>query len=277
MMSRPVAILDSGIGGLPYLSWLQEHLPLESLVYVADAAAFPYGEKTPDQVRATVVALGRALVERYDAKLLLVACNTASVLALDAVRAALSIPVVGVVPAVKTAAGLGTGTLGVLATPRTLEDGYWEALVAQFAPGRRVKGFAAPDLVRLVEEGAPAAHRESLLADWARRLQGEGVDSVVLGCTHYLHLAGDLQRLLGPGVSVVDSRDGVGRRVASVLEDRGLLAGFRGDADRFHFTAQPGWGPGVLGPLEVRYRDWAHRFALEYAGSWVLDPAGADR
>jgi len=272
-----VAILDSGIGGLPYLSWIQEHLPQEALVYVADAAAFPYGEKTPDQVRATVVALGRALVERYDAKLLLVACNTASVLALDAVRSALTIPVVGVVPAVKTAATLGTGTLGVLATPRTVEDGYWETLVAQFAPGRRVKGFAAPDLVRLVEEGAPVADREILLSAWARKLQGEGVDSVVLGCTHYLHLAADLQRLLGPSVSVVDSRDGVGRRVASVLEDRGLLAGSRTDADKFHFSAQAGWGPEVLGPLEVRYRDWARKFQLAYAGPWVLEAAGAVR
>jgi glutamate racemase len=275
MTSRPVAVLDSGIGGLPYLSWIQEHLPLETLVYVADAAAFPYGEKTPDAVRQTVVALGRALVGRDNPKLLVVACNTASVLALDALRSALPIPVVGVVPAVKTAAGRGTGTLGVLATPRTVEDGYWEGLVAQFAPGRRVKGYAAPDLVRLVEEGAPPAGREALLAGWAQKLRSDGVDSVVLGCTHYLHLAADLQRLLGPGVSVVDSREGVGRRVASVLADQGLLASEKTGSDRFSFTAQPGWGPDVLGPLEVRYRSWAGQFGLEYSGPWVLEAAGA--
>lgn len=267
MTSRPVAVLDSGIGGLPYLSWLQEHLPQEFLVYAADTAGFPYGEKTPDQVRATVLSLAHALVERYDPKLLLVACNTASVLALDALRSVLTIPVVGVVPAVKSAAGRGTGTLGVLATPRTVEDGYWERLVEEFAPGRPVKGYAAPDLVRLVEEGGD---REALLASWAKRLKADGVDSVVLGCTHYLHLAADLERHMGPGVAVVDSRDGVGRRVASVLAEAGMLSSARPRADLFHFTARPEWSPVTLEALEARYRLWAQRFHLEYAGPWVV-------
>ncbi len=273
MTSRPVAVLDSGIGGLPYLSWLQTNLPREVLVYVADSANFPYGEKTPDQVREAVTVLGRALVNRYDPKLLLVACNTASVLALDALRAALPIPVVGVVPAVKTAAAVGSGTLAVLATPRTVEDGYWENLVNQFAPGRRVKGYAAPDLVTLVEEGAPWEVRESLLAGWARRLLDDDVDAVVLGCTHYLHLADDLRRHLGPEVSLVDSRDGVGRRVGRLLEEQGALASIRSGPDLFHFSVRRAWGPERLVPLEVRYRQWASRFALTYAGPWVLEGA----
>lgn len=264
--SRPVAVLDSGIGGLPYLSWLQTHLPSESLVYVADTAHFPYGEKTPDQVRQAVVGLAQALQERYDPKLLLVACNTASVLALDALRAALSIPVVGVVPAVKTAAALGNGTLGVLATPRTVEDGYWERLVDEFAPGRPVQGYAAPDLVRLVEEGGD---RETLLAAWAQRLKADGVDSVVLGCTHYLHLADDLGRHLGPEVAVVDSRDGVGRRVAAVLTEGGLLSATRTEPDRFHFSARAEWSGDRLHHLEERYQPWAQRFHLVYSGPWI--------
>lgn len=270
MTSRPVAVLDSGIGGLPYLSWLQTHLPLETLIYVADAANFPYGEKTPDQVRAAVVALARALVERYDPKLLLVACNTASVLALEALRAVLTIPVVGVVPAVKSGAALGEGTLAVLATPRTVENDYWENLVREFAPDRRVKGYAAPDLVTLVEEGAEVAAKERLLGSWARRLRDDGVDTVVLGCTHYLHLAEDLRRHLGPSVHLVDSRDGVGRRVGQVLEDRGLLAASRGGVDRFHFSARTDWSAAHVASLEERYRGWAARFSLEYAGPWVV-------
>ena len=273
MTSRPVAVLDSGIGGLPYLSWLQTNLPQEPLVYVADNANFPYGEKTPEQVRAVVTQLGQALVERYDPKVLLVACNTASVLALEALRAALSIPVVGVVPAVKTAATLGTGTLAVLATPRTVENDYWENLVREYAPNRRVKGYAAPELVKLVEEGASDATRQALLTDWARRFHDDGVDAVVLGCTHYLHLAEDLRRHLGPGVALVDSRDGVGRRVARILEDRGLLAATRDGPDLFHFTAREEWDEGAVALLETRYREWARRFGLEYAGPWVL--AGA--
>lgn len=268
MASRPVAVLDSGIGGLPYLTWIQEHLPSEPLVYVADAANFPYGEKTPDRVRQVVIDLALALVDRYDPKLLLVACNTASVLALDGLRAALSIPVVGVVPAVKTGAGLGTNTLAVLATPRTVEDGYWENLVRQFAPDRAVKGYAAPDLVRLVEEGAPDETKEAILADWARRLDSDGVDAVVLGCTHYLHLAADLVRHLGPSIAVVDSRDGVGRQVERVLRDQGLLSTGRSDPDRFHFTSRRDWTPSHLEALEIRYRPWAGRFHLDYAGPW---------
>lgn len=268
MNSSPVAVLDSGIGGLPYLSWLQEHLPREQLVYAADAAGFPYGEKTPDEVRATVLALGHAFVQRYQPKLLLVACNTASVLALDALRSALPIPVVGVVPAVKTAAHLGSGTLGVLATPRTVEDGYWERLVDEFAPGRPVKGYAAPDLVRLVEEGGD---RADILAAWVDRLRADGVDSLVLGCTHYLHLADDLARRLGPAVSVVDSRDGVGRRVAAVLKEHGLEASAHPGPDRFHFTSKHDWSDRHLEILEARYRGWAQRFHLDYAGPWAVE------
>jgi glutamate racemase len=269
MKSRPVAVLDSGIGGLPYLSWLQEHLPQESVIYMADHANFPYGEKTPDQVREFVVELGRALVDRYDPKLLLVACNTASVLALDALRSALSIPVVGVVPAVKTAVGLGTGTVAVLATPRTVEDGYWENLARKFGSHRLVKGYAAPDLVTMVEEGASDAERRAKLTAWARRLRSEGVDVVVLGCTHYLHIAEDLGRELGSSVTVVDSRNGVGRQVARVLRDRSLLSTGRKESDRLVFTVAPHRDCDNLAQLEARYRVWAERFDLEYAGPWA--------
>ena len=261
MKSRPVAVLDSGIGGLPYLSWLQEHLPQESLLYVADHANFPYGEKTREQVREFVVDLARALVDRYDPKLLLVACNTASVLALDALRSDLQIPVVGVVPAVKTAVGLGQGTVAVLATPRTVEDGYWENLAREFGSHRLVKGYAAPELVTMVEEGTPDPERRTKVESWAQRLRADGADVVVLGCTHYLHLAEDLSRELGPGVQVVDSRDGVGRQVARVLRERGLLSSHRQEPDRLLFTVSSYLVPD-LANLEVRYRTWARRFDL---------------
>jgi glutamate racemase len=267
MNSRPIAVLDSGIGGLPYLAWLQDRLPHEALIYAADTARFPYGEKTPGQVRDAAVGLARALFERFDAKLLLVACNTASVTALDDIRAALPVPVVGVVPAVKAAAGLGTGTLGVLATARTVADGYWEGLVREFAPGRPVKGYAAPDLVTLVEERASAAEVDAALARWAQKLRADDVGSVVLGCTHYLHLSEALQRHLGTAVAVVDSRDGVGRRVEQLLKERGELAQ-TGTAGQFHFTADAAWDAARLAGLEARYREWARTFALDYAGPW---------
>ncbi len=271
MSLRPIAVLDSGIGGLPYLAWLQDRLEHESLIYAADTARFPYGEKTPAQVSAAAVGLGRAMVDRFDAKLLLVACNTASVLALDALRSTLPIPVVGVVPAVKTAAGVGTGTVGVLATSRTVENGYWEGLVREYASERPVKGYAAPDLVTLVEEGGTPAQVDAALTLWAKRLHADGVDAVVLGCTHYLHLSSELQRHLGAGVAVVDSRDGVGRRVEQLLKERGELAPEGSPRGQFHFTADPSWSPARLAELETRYRGWARRFSLDYAGPWLGD------
>lgn len=268
MSSRPVAVFDSGIGGLPYLSWLHEHLPDEALVFVADNAFFPYGEKSPEQVRKNVVNLGLAIVERFDPKLLLVACNTASVLALDALRQHLSVPVVGVVPAVKPAAGWGSGILAVLATPRTVENQYWERLGKEFAPGRIVKGYAAPDLVRLVEEGGD---KDTLVKNWAKKLQSDGADSVVLGCTHYLHLADDLARELGPSVRVVDSRDGVGRRVEAVLRERGLLSEVRTQADLLFYTSNGRSSDAEGEILFERYGAWSRRFGLQFGGPWVLD------
>ena len=267
-----MAVLDSGIGGLPYLQWLKDHLPQERLVYIADAAHFPYGERQAEDVRRVVVSVAQSLIERDNPKLLLVACNTASVLALEELRASLPIPVVGVVPAVKTAAQLGTGTVGVLATPRTVENGYWEQLVQEYAPERTVRGYAAPDLVRLVEEGSPPQERKKLLERWAQRLVDDRVDVLVLGCTHYLHLSSELAQILGSGVHIVDSRDGVGRRVQQVLSEKGGLAAQRDGDDEFWFTVTPEWSQPRLSEAEVRYREWARRFGLQLGGAWSVEP-----
>jgi glutamate racemase len=273
MDTRPVAVIDSGIGGLPYLAWLQDHLPSERLVYVADRKSFPYGEKTPEQVRQSVAEVSRQLVEHVDPKLLVVACNTASVLALEHLRNVFPGPVVGVVPAVKTAATVTrNGRIGVLATQRTIDGGYLDDLIARFCPDKQVRGWAAGDIVTVVENDYlhpdPGA-RSRVLATWAQTLKNDGVDTVVLGCTHFLYVTAELQALLGPTVSLLDNREGVGRRVQVLLEERAATSSGRTVASQLFFTAQPFWASAELASHERKYRAFAQQFGLEFGGVWM--------
>lgn len=268
MDNRPIAVVDSGIGGLPYLSWIQENLPQETLIYLADRKNFPYGEKTEDGVRQAVLSAVDKLVKLHQPKLLVVACNTASVVALEAIRAAFPGPVVGVVPAVKTAAQQSrNGVVGVLATQRTIAGPYLRQLIAEYAAQTRTVCLGASDIVTHVEEdylNPDLANRRRILGAWAEELKREGVDTVVLGCTHFLHVTEDLRRELGPSIAIVDSRDGVGRRVRTLLQDQQLLAVTKGQ-DRFYFTLASPQDP-QLEELEHKYRIFAERYKLPYGG-----------
>jgi glutamate racemase len=271
MDSRPVAVIDSGIGGLPYLAWLRDHLPCETLVYVADRKNFPYGEKTPEQVRSAVADLAQRLQTECDPKLLVVACNTASVLALEHLRAVFPGPVVGVVPAVKTSAAMTrNGHIGVLATQRTIDGGYLEHLVQEFCPGKSVATWAAPDLVTLVENDflqPDAVGRAAVLTSWANIIQSQGADTVVLGCTHFLYVTDELSRLLGTEVVLLDSRDGVGKRVLKLLVEGSLEAQSPGES-RLYFTSDRRWNPQELFGHERKFKHFALQFGLSYGGPW---------
>ena len=273
MDPRPVAVIDSGIGGLPYLAWLQEHLPSERLVYVADRKSFPYGEKTPEQVRQSVAEVARQLVERVDPKLLVVACNTASVLALEHLRNVFPGPVVGVVPAVKTAASVTkNGRIGVLATQRTIDGGYLDDLIARFCPDRWVQGWAAGDIVTAVENDylqPDPAGRARVLSGWAEILLKQHVDTVVLGCTHFLYVTDELQVLLGPDVTLLDSREGVGRRVHALLQEREAFSPGVAFPSQLFYTALPVWDEKVLDSHNRKYAAFARQFHLAFGGVWM--------
>jgi len=223
-MSRGVVgIFDSGWGGLSVAREVRSLLPAEDLLYVADHAYCPYGDRDPDEIRSRARALTRALVD-FGAKAIVVACNTASSLAIDDVRRACgAVPVVGVVPAVKPAAGATeSGTIAVLATPKTASGEYLGRLVRDHARGRRVVVIAAAELVGLVEAGDLGGERvEAML----RRLLGEplraGADQIVLGCTHFPFLRPAIERLVGPGVNVLDSGPAIARRLRHVLAEAG--------------------------------------------------------
>ncbi len=267
----PILLIDSGIGGLPYLSWIQENLAEENLVYVADRLNFPYGEKSPEEVSEKVVRLGRSLLKSFDPKLLIVACNTASVYALNALRQELPIPVVGVVPAVKSAAAVTRNRrIGILATDLTVRSLYLADLIRDFAGSCQVFSLSAGDIVRYVEEDffhPQHEERRQMLGLWSRRLRELNVDTVVLGCTHFLHVIPELRELLGDSVTLVDSQSGVGRRAKQLLEEKGL-------------RNREGKGEGVfyvhwqkdsdLDPMEVKkYQLFAQRFHLRYGGYYI--------
>ncbi len=220
----PIALFDSGLGGLSVLREVRRLLPAEPLLYLADQAYLPYGDRPLSQVRDRVLAVGRYLVEREGAKLLVVACNTASAAALEALRAALPVPVVGMEPAVKPAARrTRSGRIAVLATAATLRAERLERLVRRYAADQEVIRQPCPGWVELVEAGHwdDEAAREAV-ARVVLPLREAGVDTFVLGCTHYPFLRPALEAVLGPGVQILETGEPVARRVRQVLEAHGL-------------------------------------------------------
>ena len=234
--ARPIVVFDSGVGGLPYLEAARRLLPGERYVYLADRAGFPYGTKGRQEIELLVLdRLGR-LIEAFNPKAVVIACNTASQAALAAARGRFpGLPIVGVVPAVKPAAErTRTGIIGVMATEHALVDPYLDELIARHAPGVKVLREPAQDLVAFVERSFVASapsEREAAVACHVKRLVAGGADEIVLACTHFLHVARDIDRVAASladgahrGAEVVDSREGVARRLHEVLAERGLLA-----------------------------------------------------
>jgi glutamate racemase len=216
-----VGVFDSGVGGLSILGSIRSALPSVRLSYCCDNLNFPYGTKSDDQVvRFTVDVTSRFFAEaKFD--VLVIACNTASTIALAAVRAALPIPVVGVVPAVKPAAAASRSkVIGVLATPGTIRRPYLADLIREFAADCEVITCGSSGLVQLAERKL----RGDIGTDdeFKREIGeiitgcGKGLDQLVLGCTHFPLVADELRRVLPPGVLFVDSGGAVASRVAAI-------------------------------------------------------------
>lgn len=215
-------VFDSGVGGLTVADSIRRRLPRAGIVYCADNAGFPYGTKDPAEIAARVPALLGRLVERFRPRLAVIACNTASVVALAHVRSALALPVVGTVPAIKPAAALTrTGVIGVLGTKATVAQPYVDRLAAEFASDRLVLRHGSAELVAAaeaklrgggVDPGVVAAALDGL------RLQpgGERMDTVVLACTHFPLLLDEL-RSAAPALTFVDGAEGIARRVGTLL------------------------------------------------------------
>ena len=215
---RPIGIFDSGVGGLSVAREIRRALPGEDLLYVADTAYCPYGDRALEEVRARALAVGR-YVEGAGAKLLVAACNTASGAALEQLREELAIPVVGLEPAVKTGAAVTrNGKVGVMATAGTLTSARYARLVREHAHGIEVQPQPCPGLADLIEEGHLDDERlRARLEQLTRPLRDAGVDTVILGCTHYAFVSGPLGRVLGPGVQLIDSAPAIARRTEHLV------------------------------------------------------------
>ena len=219
-----IGIFDSGVGGATVLRQLHDLLPNHDLLYLADQARCPYGARPVAELRALSAANTRWLLA-HDAKLIVVACNTASAAALHWLRHTFpDTPFVGMVPAVKPAvAQTRSGVVGVLATPATIQGELLDEVVMRWAGAAQVVRQACPGLVEQIEAGALEAPTTiALLQRYLRPLLAAGADTIVLGCTHYPFLAPQIRQIAGPDVAIIDAAPAVARQVARVLHERGL-------------------------------------------------------
>jgi glutamate racemase len=219
----PILLFDSGVGGLTVLEELRRSLPEAPVVYVADTAGLPYGTKTEAQIAARVAGLLGRLTERLRPRLVCIACNTASTIALGMVREVLEVPIVGTVPAIKPAAAMTrSGVIGLLGTEATIRQSYVDRLEAEFANGKQLLRHAAPGLVNAAEAKLRGETPDpEAVASAVARLRampgGANIDTVVLACTHFPLLERELAAAFGPGVSFVHGAEGIARQIARLL------------------------------------------------------------
>lgn len=238
--SRPIGVFDSGVGGLSVLRHIRMALPGEDLVYVADSAHAPYGDKPARFIEARAVAIAGFLVAQ-NAKALVVACNTATSAAIATLRERFDLPIIGMEPAVKPAAeATRSGVIGVLATGGTLESARFAELVKRFGSQARVVVQPCPGLVEQVESGdlsGPATR--ALLTGFVAPLLGQGADTLVLGCTHYPFLQPLLRELAGEEVALIETGAAVARQLARRLAEADFRPEQIAGTERFISSGDP--------------------------------------
>ncbi len=213
---RPIGVFDSGFGGLNILSALVDLMPREDFIYFGDSARTPYGSKDPADVTRYTLAIARALIAEFDVKALVVACNTASSVALWELTQICEIPVVGVIDAAVRAARAGThsGRVGVVGTIRTIGSGVYQQRMADL----EFVGQACPGLVEYVERGELDSEEVTILAErLLEPIRSAEVDTLVLGCTHYPYLARVFQSVLGEDVLLISSAEETAFEVESLV------------------------------------------------------------
>jgi glutamate racemase len=241
-LSQPIGIFDSGLGGLSVLRAVRRELPHEPVIYIADQGHAPYGSRPKSQIRDFTFGITRFLLA-HDSKLIVVACNTASAAALHDLRLGFpDVAFVGMEPAVKPAAETThTGKVGVLATPTTFAGDLYASVVERFANGVQIFQSTCPGLVEQVEAGdLDGPKTRAILEDALNPMLAEGIDTVVMGCTHYPFVIPLIEQLAGPGVRAIDPAPAIARQINRVLTERDLL--HPGEAPgriRFYTSSDP--------------------------------------
>jgi glutamate racemase len=242
MDERPIGVFDSGIGGLTVLHECLVTMPHEDFVYLGDHARLPYGPRELDEVRGFALEIGAYLEPQV--KLLVVACNTATSAALPQLQEQLSVPVIGVIQPEARAAVQATRNrrIGLLATEGTVAAGRYDDFVAALDAGVELTALPCPRLVPLIESDDPfGAETTEAAREYAAPLKAAGVDTVILGCTHYPLIRPVFQRVFGRSVTLVFSAEETAREVAATLERKGVEHDeHREGAYRFLTTGDPG-------------------------------------
>lgn len=223
---RPLGVFDSGVGGLSVMRAIRQELPAEAVIYLADQAHVPYGPRSLEEVRAFSEEITRFFLSQ-GVKLVVVACNAASAAALHHLRKTFpDLPFVGMEPAVKPAAETTrSGVVGVLATPATFQGALYASVIERFAQGVTVLQHTCPGLVARIEADDLNSGETRLILEKALRpMLAQGIDTVVLGCTHYPFVIPLIQEIVGPGVRVIDPAPAVARQVERLMDANTMRA-----------------------------------------------------
>jgi glutamate racemase len=263
----PIGMFDSGFGGLTVARALIDLLPGEDVVYFGDTARFPYGPRPAEEVRAFALEIARLLVERHDVKLVVVACNSASAVALDLLRFEYDVPVIGVIDAGVRAVLSATrnNRVGVIGTVGTIASGAYQRAVSGHRGSVELTALACPGFVEFVEKGDTRSDQVHVLAErLLAPARQAGIDSLLLGCTHYPFLARTIGDVMGRDVVLVSSADETAFEVRAILEETGLGRRMAGKGShRFISSGDVGWfrqlGSQLLGPEldDVEAWTWA--------------------
>ena len=261
-LKNTIGVFDSGVGGLSVLRALRQQLPAQPVIYFGDQAHVPYGPRPLEVVRAYSTEVTRFLLDR-GAKLIVVACNTASAAALHPLRSEFpDIPFVGMEPAVKPAAEqTHSGVVGVLATYATFQGALYASVVERFAHGVTLLQSPCPGLVAQIEKGnLNGVETRQILSEILDPMLAQGIDTVVLGCTHYPFVIPLIEEIVGPDVRVIDPAPAIARQTRRLLVDHGLLADESGKgAVEFYTSGEPNEMQSLLQcPLRNKRHNWAN-------------------
>jgi glutamate racemase len=235
--NQAIGVMDSGVGGISVLKHIHALLPHEDLRYFADSKYAPYGNKTPDEIKARCFEIADFLIAQ-DVKALVVACNTATAAAIDDMRAKYTLPIIGMEPAVKpAAAATKNGVIGVLATVGTLKSAQFAALLESYGRNVKVVTQGCVGLVECIERGElDAPKTKDLIKLYTAPLLAEGADAIVLGCTHYPFVKHVIQEIVGDRITLIDTGAAVAKQLKNKLEEKGLLSTSQQKAEVLFWT-----------------------------------------
>ncbi|MEK3883591.1 glutamate racemase [Paenibacillus sp. PL2-23] len=225
-MQQPIAILDSGVGGLTVVKEVMRQLPREKIIYFGDTARTPYGPRSPEEV----VRFTREIVDyliQFQPKMIVIACNTATAVALTDIRSRVAIPVVGVInPGARAAIGRTmTGCVGVIGTEGTIRSGAYEQALRELSPHVQVISEACPNFVPLVEQGNfRSSETFRIVEESLAHMREYPMDCLILGCTHYPFLTETISEVMGSSVNLISSADETAREISTILHDKRKLA-----------------------------------------------------